>query len=87
MEAASLALGVVAAFKDLYYVSRFVYRTACSAKHYRDEQRALLLEFRHEFLYLKTFWRVIVPFTGKVANEEQLGRVSRIAFAQCLVNG
>lgn len=77
---AGLALAVVAAFKDVYYISRFVYRTACSAKHYREEQRALLLEFRHEFLYLKTFWRVIVPRAGEVASEDQLSRVSGRAY-------
>lgn len=76
MEPFSLILGVVAAFKDIYFVSRFVYRTACSARHYREEQRELLIEFRHEFLYLITFWRVIVPDAGKVASEDQLSQVS-----------
>jgi len=75
MEPASLSLAVVAAFKEVYFVSRFVYKLANSAKHYREEQHELLVEFRQQFLYLKTFWRVIVPSDGNVANDDQLNPV------------
>ena len=75
MDPASLTLGVVAAFKDVYFVSRYLYKFAYSAKHFREEQQALLMDFRQAFLYLKTFWRVIVPTDGKVAGDEQLDAV------------
>ncbi|KAF2147408.1 uncharacterized protein K452DRAFT_293833 [Aplosporella prunicola CBS 121167] len=62
MEAAGLA---VSAYKGVYLVSRFLYKTAISAKHYNGEQKDLLLEFLIGFLRFRALWKVLVDNDGE----------------------
>lgn len=75
MDPASLSLGVTMFFKELYLVSKFVYKAGMSAKYYREELRGLMVEFRHQTLCLRTFWVVIVQSKGKLIPDAQLNQV------------
>ena len=75
MDPASLSLGVLTAFKEVYLVAKFVYKTAASAKHHSSEQRTTLAEFHYEFLYIHSFRQVLLLHKSKIVNEDQLNKV------------
>ncbi|KAF6789643.1 hypothetical protein CSOJ01_14756 [Colletotrichum sojae] len=52
MDAAGLAF---AAYKDVYYLARGIYRLGMSAKHYKEENHQLLVKLRTQCLYLRMF--------------------------------
>ncbi|KAI3537141.1 hypothetical protein CABS01_10599 [Colletotrichum abscissum] len=52
MEATGLAFSV---YKDVYYLAKGIYRLGMSAQHYREENHQLLIKFRSQCLYLRTF--------------------------------
>ena len=72
MESASLA---VSAYKDVYLISKFLYKTAISAKHYKEERNDLLLEFRTEFLCFRAFWKILVDNDGEVVEDKDFQQV------------
>jgi hypothetical protein len=75
MDAASLSLAVITVFKEVYLVSRFVYKAGMSAACYRDEQHDLLRRFRLQTLSLSTFWYVLVESKGQLTPNESLNQV------------
>ncbi|KAF3917108.1 hypothetical protein ABW20_dc0105087 [Dactylellina cionopaga] len=72
MEPVSLTLAVVAAFKDVYLVGKFIHKTACSVKSYFGEQDILHAKFKLELLHLRSFGRLLTRNDGNVIDDELL---------------
>lgn len=76
MDGASLGLAVVAAFKDVYLVAKYIRKTIRSAKHYQTEQTSLLSEFKIEILHLRSFWKLFTRKDGNLVDDDILNNVS-----------
>jgi hypothetical protein len=76
MDGASLGLAVVAAFKDVYLVAKFIRKTVRSAKHYQIEQTSILSEFKIEILHLRSFWKIFTRKDGNLVDDDMLNNVS-----------
>jgi len=75
-EPVSTALTVIAAFKEAYLISRFVYKTAKSSVHLSEEKKLIVSDFKGEVLYLKSFWVVFDFYDGKIVPDANLNEVS-----------
>lgn len=76
MEPVSTVVTVVEAFKEVYLLARFVYKTAQSASHFKEEERSLLEEFEGELLHLRSFWVIFTRADGKLIEDNILNQVS-----------
>jgi len=76
MDPASLSIAVVALFKDVYLVAKYIRRKVKSAKQHRYEQSLLLAEFRIEILHLKSFWKLFTGKDGNLVDDHLLNNVS-----------
>jgi len=76
MDGASLGLAVIAAFKDVYLVAKFVRKTIQSAKHYQNEQASIVSEFEIEILHLRSFWKIFTRKDGNLVDDDLLNNVS-----------
>lgn len=77
MEPVSTVLTVVEAFKEVYLLAKFVYKTAQSASHFKEEEKALFDEFEGELLSLESFWAIFVKADGSLIEDDVLNPVSR----------
>lgn len=87
MEPLSGGLAVVGAFKEVYLLAKFVYKTIHSASHYQDEEKSLVREFKIEVLHLRSFWIVFTKADGKLIEDDPLNQVSRYSGWQILAGG
>lgn len=77
MEPISTVVTVVEAFKEVYLLARFVYKTAQSASHFKEEEKSLLKGFEDELLHLRSFWVIFTRADGKLIEDDPLNEVSR----------
>lgn len=78
---------VVGAFKEVYLLAKFVYKTIHSAAHYQEEEKSLVREFKIELLHLRSFWIVFTKADGKLIEDDPLNEVSRCSKWQILARG
>lgn len=81
MEGAGLGLAVVSTFKELYLISKFIYRVIHSVRNSKTERQDLEQEFHLELLYLQSFGHLIITNDG-IMKEGPLNTVSD----QCLIS-
>jgi hypothetical protein len=81
MEGAGLGLAVVTTFKELYLISKFIYRVIHSVRNSKTERQDLEQEFHLELLYLQSFGHLIITNDG-IMKEGPLNTVSD----QCLIS-
>ncbi|KAI3401786.1 hypothetical protein diail_8164 [Diaporthe ilicicola] len=74
MEPVSAVLTVAEAFKEVYLLARFVYKTARSAAQYKEEENSLVSEFEIELLHFRSFWRVFTRADGNLIDDDALNR-------------
>lgn len=77
MEPVSAILAVAEAFKEVYLLANFVYKTARSASHYQEEEKSLIAEFELELLHFRSFWAVFTRTDGNLIDDDALNQVSR----------
>ncbi|OCL05378.1 hypothetical protein AOQ84DRAFT_366687 [Glonium stellatum] len=71
----SLTIGIISAFKDAYFVGKYIYKTYLSAKNYDAEKQEFAQAFRHEVLFLGSFGRWFSNAFGKVTDEPELDQL------------
>ncbi|TPX16159.1 uncharacterized protein E0L32_004154 [Thyridium curvatum] len=67
MDAAGLAF---AAYKDVYFLAKGIYRLGMSAQHYKEENHQLLVKFRTQCLYLRMFKHFFISVIGSGSTQE-----------------
>jgi hypothetical protein len=72
MEPASLALSVIAAFKDVYLTAKFIRNAARSIKDFRSEKGTLFVQYRVQIVRLKVFWQMLTGNGGNQMNDHGL---------------
>lgn len=75
MDPVGFALGVIAAFKDIYLASKFVYDTVNSGLKYQEERQEVVKDLRREILFLRSFGRWFAESRGMVTNDAALNQV------------
>lgn len=71
----SLTLSLLTAFKEVYLISRCIYRACETAKASDEERTRLRKDIRFELLYLQSFGRYYLKNDG-AANSTKLDAVS-----------
>lgn len=74
MEPAGLALSVFCTLKEVYLLSKFVIRVVSSAIKHQVERARLHLQFRHEFLFLRSFGALLTRKDNKVLDDGELDK-------------
>lgn len=72
MDPASLALAAFSTLKEVYLLSKFVLRVISSALKHQLERTRLHLQFRHEFLFLRSFGILLTRKDNTVLDDEEL---------------
>ena len=75
MEPLSLAVGIVAAVKDTYKVTNFVYLTVKSARNADEERDEIVGNMRQELLFLLSFQSYFQRAHGAVVHSSDLDEV------------
>lgn len=73
MSGFELGLAVFSAFKEVYLLSRFIYRTVGSAQHSITQRETLQTEFKIEMLWLRSFGRLYLQNNG-IMDDSDLNR-------------
>lgn len=72
----ALALNIVEAVKQTYYVAQFVFETVKSARNEDIERQQLAADFGRELLFLASFERYFEKAHGSIAYDQALDEVS-----------
>ena len=72
MEPAGLALAAFSTLKELYLLSKFVLHVISSAIKHDAERSRLHIQFRQEFLFLKSFGLLITRKNHRLIDDEEL---------------
>ena len=72
MEPAGLALAAFSTLKEVYLLSKFVLRVISSAIKHQVEKARLHLQFRHEFIFLRSFGILLTRKDNTVLDDEEL---------------
>jgi hypothetical protein len=75
MDGVSASLTVISAFKEVYLLSRFVWKVASTAANGNPERKTLAAEFKIEVAHLKLFWWVFIKTDGHLVDDEHLNEV------------
>lgn len=70
----SCSLSVFGTLKEVYLLSKFVIRVVSSAVKHQVERTRLHLQFRHEFLFLRSFGALLTRKGNKVLDDGELDR-------------
>ena len=74
MDPLSLTLGLITAFKEVYLLSRCVYRACESARASDEERWKLRRDLRYELIYVQSFGRFYLK-NNNVASDARLDDV------------
>ena len=74
MEGVGLALAVVATFKEVYLLSKFIQQTVSSIKNKNAERLELEKDFRTQVLFLQSLGRILFGGSG-ITNNTALDEV------------
>ena len=80
MEGVGLALAVVATFKEVYLLSKFIQQTVSSIKNKNAERLELEKDFRTQILFLQSLGRILFGGEG-ITNNPALDEVK--SFHSC----
>lgn len=72
MDPAGLALAAFSTLKEVYLLSKFVLRVISSALKHQVERARLHLQFRHEFIFLKSFGILLTRKDNTVLDDDEL---------------
>ncbi|CAF9938251.1 hypothetical protein IMSHALPRED_000728 [Imshaugia aleurites] len=72
MDPAGLALAAFSTLKEVYLLSKFVLRVISSAMKHQVERARLHLQFRHEFIFLRSFGILLTKKDNTVLNDDEL---------------
>lgn len=72
MEPAGLALAASSTLKEVYLLSKFLLRVISSAIKHQMERTRLHLQFRHEFIFLRSFGILLTRKDNTVLDDEEL---------------
>lgn len=78
MEAAGLALGVVAVFKDAYLTAKFIRNTVQSINDYHSEQSQLVTHYTVQIYRLKNLSRLFRAADGNTVDMKLLETVPEV---------
>ena len=72
MDPAGLALAAFSTLKEVYLLSKFVLRVISSAMKHQMERARLHLQFRHEFIFLRSFGMMLTRKDNTVLDDDEL---------------
>ena len=75
MDGASLAFATVTVFKEIYLVSKFVYKKISTVNNHITEKEVLIKNFYWEFLYLRSFHAVLLQSDNRIVIDQGLNEV------------
>lgn len=78
MDPASLALGVVAVFKDTYLTAKFIRNTVQSIKGYQAEQSQMVMHYTVQIYRLKNLSRLFRAGDGNTVDMQLLETVPQV---------
>jgi hypothetical protein len=70
----SLTLALITAFKEVYLLSRCIYRACESAKASEEERAKLRQDLRFELIYIQSFGRYYLK-SKSIADDDRLDKV------------
>lgn len=80
MDPASLALGVVAIFKDTYLTAKFIKNTIQSINGYQAEQSQLVMHYTVQIYRLKNLSRLFRAADGNTVDFRLLETVPKVCY-------
>ena len=86
MEPASLALGVVAVFKDTYLTAKFIRNTVQSIKGYQAEQSQLVMHYTVQIYRLKNLSRLFRNADGNTVDMKLLETVPEVCRRSLIID-